>query len=144
MTRFSRERRKKTLATAQRGAQSYSYWGFAWRRFKRHRLAMFGGAVMIILLLGAIAAPILTPYEFSRQNRRVRFSGPSFTVPSDPALVGQCIRPQVLFWRCGAHPFGTDDLGRDILARVLQGGRVSLLVGFVAAIFSTGTEDPLP
>ena len=129
--------RKGAVPGVQREAQSYSYWGFAWRRFKRHRLAMFGAAVMILLILGAIAAPILTPYEFSRQNRKVRFSGPSFSVPTDPALVGQCIRPRVLLWPCGAHPFGTDDLGRDILARVLQGGRVSLLVGFVAAIFST-------
>jgi peptide/nickel transport system permease protein len=98
---------------------------------------MIGGAVLLFLLLGAIAAPWLTPYDYSRQNRKAMFSAPSFSVPDDPALVGQCVRPRILWWRCGAHPFGTDDLGRDILARVLQGGRVSLLVGFVAAIVST-------
>lgn len=114
-----------------------SYWQFAWRRFRRHRLAMFGATVLLILILGAIFAPWLTPYEYSRQNRRLMFSGPSFSVPSDPKLVGQCVRPRVLWWRCGMHPFGTDDLGRDILARVLQGGRVSLLVGFTAALAST-------
>ena len=136
MTRLTLRRREKAFSRPTR-PKSNSYWAYAWRRFKRHRLAMFGAVVMVLLVLGTIAAPLLTPYEFSRQNRRVRFSGPTFSVPTDPALVGQCIRPQVLFWRCGAHPFGTDDLGRDILARVLQGGRVSLLVGFVAAVFST-------
>lgn len=114
-----------------------SYWRGVWRRFRRHRLAMFGGAVLLIFVLGAVLAPWLTPYEYSRQNRRNMFAPPSFSVPSDPVLVGRCVRPQVLFLKCGMHPFGTDDLGRDILARVLQGARVSLLVGFIAATVST-------
>jgi peptide/nickel transport system permease protein len=98
---------------------------------------MLGGAILLILIIGAILAPYLTPYDYARQNRRALFSAPSLGVPEDPALIGRCVRPSVLGWRCGAHPFGTDDLGRDILARVLQGGRVSLTVGFVAAILST-------
>lgn len=114
-----------------------SYWRGVWRRFRRHRLAMFGGAVLLIFVLGAVLAPWLTPYKYSRQNRRNMFAPPSFSVPSDPVLVGQCVRPQMLFFKCGMHPFGTDDLGRDILARVLHGGRVSLLVGFIAATVST-------
>lgn len=91
----------------------------------------------MLLILGAILAPILTPYDYSRQNRRAMFSAPSLSVPEDPLLIGRCVRPSILGWKCGAHPFGTDDLGRDILARVLQGGRVSLTVGFVAALLST-------
>ena len=114
-----------------------SYWRLAWRRFRRHRLALLGGTVLLILILSAILAPWLTPYEFSRQNRKNMFAAPSMTVPDDPKLVGRCARPQVLWWHCGMHPFGTDDLGRDILARVLQGARVSLLVGFSAAFIST-------
>jgi len=98
---------------------------------------MFGGAVLLVFVLGAIFAPWLTPYDYARQNRRNMFAGPSFSVPTDPILVGRCERSRVLLFKCGMHPFGTDDLGRDILARVLQGGRVSLLVGFVAAAVST-------
>jgi peptide/nickel transport system permease protein len=65
------------------------------------------------------------------------FAAPSFTIPADAQVEDKCARPQVLWWKCGVHPFGTDDLGRDILARVLQGGRVSLMVGFSAAFIST-------
>lgn len=65
------------------------------------------------------------------------FAAPNLTISENVHSVDKCARPQVLWWRCGVHPFGTDDLGRDILARVLQGGRVSLLVGFSAAFIST-------
>jgi peptide/nickel transport system permease protein len=138
---------------ARRPTYSLSAWQLAWRRFRRHKLALFGGSVITILLLMAIFAPWLSPYEFSYQNRQLLLRqcgelppgrigspqpcAPSFAVPEDPQLVGQCVRPAVLFWKCGMHPFGTDDMGRDILTRVMRGGRVSLLVGFVAALAST-------
>jgi len=114
-----------------------SYWRTAWRRFRRHRLAMTGGVVLLLLILGAIFAPWLSPYEYSRQNRRNMFSAPNLGISADQAVSERCARPRVLFWKCGVHPFGTDDLGRDILTRVLYGGRVSLLVGFSAALMST-------
>jgi len=113
-----------------------SYWRYAWRRFRRHRLALGAGIVLLVLIMGAIFAPWLTPYQYSRQNRSNMFAAPSLSVPDDQAA-DKCARPQVLWWRCGVHPFGTDDLGRDILARVLHGGRVSLIVGFSAAFIST-------
>ncbi|MEE8593620.1 MAG: hypothetical protein V3T03_05795, partial [Candidatus Bipolaricaulota bacterium] len=114
-----------------------SFWRYAWRRFRRHRLALAAGVVLILLILGAIFAPWLTPYNFSRQNRTNMFAAPSFSIPADLQVEDKCARPQFLWWKCGVHPFGTDDLGRDILARVLQGGRVSLIVGFSAAFIST-------
>jgi peptide/nickel transport system permease protein len=114
-----------------------SYWRGAWRRFTRHRLAVFGGLVLLVFILGAVFAPLLTPYDYARQNRRNMFAAPSFSVPTEERLIGKCERPAVLWFKCGMHPFGTDDLGRDILARVLQGGRVSLTVGFIAAAVST-------
>ncbi len=117
-----------------------STWGLAWRRFRRHKLALLGGGVIALFLFVAIFAPFLTPYDFSRQNRRLGFSPPTLTVATDPddlRLRDKCVRPQVLFWKCTVHPFGTDDLGRDILTRVMYGARVSLLVGFVAALTAT-------
>lgn len=128
------------LKRSKKPIRSESAWQLAWRRFRRHRLALLGGSVITIFLLMAIFAPWLTPYDFSRQNRRLGFSAPNLTVATDSEdlrLRDKCVRPRVLFWKCTVHPFGTDDLGRDIVARVMHGARVSLLVGFVAALTAT-------
>jgi peptide/nickel transport system permease protein len=83
----------------------------AWRRFKRHRLAIGSAVVLILLGLSALLAPLLTPYTFAQQNLVERLQSPSLT-----------------------HYFGTDQLGRDLFTRVLYGGRISLLVGISVAI----------
>jgi len=87
------------------------YWQIAWRRLRRHHLAM-GGLLMIVLLVGsAIFAPWITPYRFEEIDLLNRFAAP---------------------FR-GGHVLGTDDLGHDVLTRLLYAGRISLLVGFAAA-----------
>lgn len=91
----------------ERGATSE-----VWRRFRRHRLALAGLIVLALIVL-AVALAGLSPYDPSSTNLRARFQGPSL-----------------------AHPFGTDDLGRDTLTRVLYGGRISLLVGLLAMAIS--------
>lgn len=88
-------------------------WGDAWRRFRKHRMAMMGALVLLFL----IAATLLGPLIYTQSPRQINF-GISMLSPS----LG--------------HPFGTDDLGRDMLARILLGGRVSLAVGFSAMIIS--------
>jgi len=128
---------EETPAPQRAAESSPSTWQLAWRRFRRHKLAMIGGSVIVLLILGAALAPWLTPYDTTDYNLQKLFHAPSLNVPQDPALAGPCIRPAVLIWHCGMHPFGTDDLGRDILTRVLHGGRVSLLVGFIAALGAT-------
>jgi len=95
-----------------------SYWQIAWLRLKKHRIALAGGIVILLFVLGAIFAPYLTPYEFDQINLRDRKAGPTIK-----------------------HPLGTDELGHDVLTRLLYAGRVSLTVGFsaafVAALFGT-------
>ena len=85
----------------------------AWRRFRRHKLAVGSGALLLVITLATLFAGLLTPYEFRELNLDAIREGPSLS-----------------------HPFGTDVLGRDEFTRVLYGGRISLLVAFTAALSS--------
>ncbi len=86
----------------------------AWRRFRRHRLAMVSAVALLLIALFVFVPGLLTNFD---QNQRdtagTRNDGPSW-----------------------AHPLGTDDLRRDVLARVLIGGQVSLKVGIAVALIS--------
>jgi peptide/nickel transport system permease protein len=106
----------------------------AWRRFRRHRLAMASSVVLSIIVLAVLLGPLVWRVPINEIDFAAKLEGPSW-----------------------AHPFGTDDLGQDVLARLLYGGRVSLAVGlcamlvaaivgvFVGAIagMSRGTVDAL-
>ncbi len=85
----------------------------AWQRFRRHPLAMIGLTLFGIILLLAIAAPLIDRYPPNELNLPDKFQSPS--------------------WE---HWLGTDRVGRDIWSRTLHGGRVSLTVGFVAAFIT--------
>ncbi len=85
------------------------------RRFMRHRLALFGVAAILFLVLACIVGPSLLPYDQLHIDLRHRFQAPFE----------------------GPHILGSDQLGRDLLARLLMAGRISLTVGFVAMIIST-------
>lgn len=93
-------------------------WRVVARRFRKRRLAMAGLAVLAVLALAAVFAPLLTPYEVS----------PTLNAE----VLSQSRQSPTL-----RHPFGTDDLGRDQLTRVLYGGRISLLVGLCVALASS-------
>lgn len=85
------------------------------RRFLRHRLAMFGLVVLIGMILLLLAAPWVAPYDYEVQDLARFREAPS-----------------------AAHLLGTDSFGRDVLSRIIYGGRVSLSVGLVAvAIYET-------
>ncbi|AOO84247.1 peptide ABC transporter permease [Bosea vaviloviae] len=84
------------------------------RRFRRHKLAVFGAAAIVTMTLACIFGPMLLPYNDTFIDIRQRFA-PPFS---------------------GPHVLGTDPLGRDILARLLMAGRISLAVGFSAMIIS--------
>jgi peptide/nickel transport system permease protein len=81
----------------------------AWRRFRRHRLAVAGGVILIAMSLAVVLAPFVWNVAINDIDFTARLQGPS--------------------WR---HPLGTDDLGQDLLARMLYGGRISLSVGLAA------------
>ncbi len=81
-----------------------------WKRFRRNKMALFGGMVVVGLILVAIFAPYIATHNYSSQNLTNRLSAPS-----------------------SEHFFGTDGYGRDVFSRVVWGSRVSLQIGFGAA-----------
>jgi peptide/nickel transport system permease protein len=88
------------------------YWQIAWKRLRKHRLAMMGLFVIFLLVAVSIFAPWIAPYRFEDIDLLNRFARP----------FGE------------GHVLGTDDLGHDVLTRLLYAGRISLLVGFAAAL----------
>ncbi len=84
------------------------------RAFFSNRLAIFGTAIMGVFILMAVFAPYVAPYSPLQQHLPQKFAGPSF-----------------------AHPFGQDELGRDILSRVIYGARISLTAGLAAVALAT-------
>lgn len=83
------------------------------KRFKRNRMAVFGLVVIILLILCALFPSVIAPYGYDDQNLSEQFIAP-----------------------CLAHPFGTDNFGRDILSRVIYGCRISLLIGLISVSIS--------
>jgi oligopeptide transport system permease protein len=81
----------------------------AWQRLRRNRLAVAGGALLLLLAAACVLGPVFSAYGYADQNLDNTFAPPS-----------------------GAHWLGTDQLGRDLLVRVLYGGRISLGVGLCA------------
>ena len=88
-------------------------WRNVWKRLKRHKLAAIGMGVFLALLVAAIIVPWISPYEIDDMDLWTLFAPPS-----------------------KAHPFGTDELGHDVLVRIMYGGRISLFVGIAAAVSS--------
>jgi len=85
----------------------------AWRRFRRHRLALFGVTMLSIMVLAVLVGPLIYRVPINEIDFKAKLKGPSW-----------------------AHPMGTDDLGQDVLARMLYGGRISLAVGVAAMLIA--------
>ena len=83
----------------------------AWRRFRRHRLAVVSAVILGLIIVTVVLGPLFWRVAINNIDFAATQAGPS--------------------WQ---HPFGTDDLGQDLFARVLYGGRISLAVGFAAML----------
>lgn len=93
--------------------ESKTYLQDAWKRFKKNKLALVGLCFLFIMAAGCILVPIFSKYTYAGQDMANTFANPSME-----------------------HIFGTDRFGRDILVRIMYGGRISLAVGFTAATIS--------
>jgi peptide/nickel transport system permease protein len=89
-------------------------WAETWRRFRRHHLAILGGGVLTVMVVAVLLGPFVYRVPIDAIDFKAKLEGPSW-----------------------AHPLGTDDLGQDLLARVLYGGRISLAVGVAAMLIAT-------
>ncbi len=100
---------RTAIAVERARARQVTPWSDAWRRFRRHRLAVASGVVLLAMILAVAFGPFIW---------RVQINEIDFSAQLQPPT-----------W---AHPLGTDDLGQDLLARMLYGGRISLAVGLAA------------
>src|SRR5271165_7051139 len=87
--------------------------GEIWRRFRRHKLAVASTAILVLMVLAVAVGPLLWQVPINDIDFGAHLEGPSWS-----------------------HPLGTDDLGQDLLARMLYGGRISLSVGLAAMMVS--------
>lgn len=112
---MSAKNKKKTGAAAPsvEALQKSNQWRDVWIRLRRNKLAMVGMVIAILLALMAILAPWIAPYDYQEQSIADRLQLPSAT-----------------------HLLGTDNMGRDILSRIIYGGRISLLVSLMAVAVS--------
>lgn len=104
----------------QEVVKSASLWRDAWKRLLKNKLAVFGLVVVCLIALAVIIGPAIIKWTTG-------FGAAD--IPSDGDLI-KSFPPSL------QHPMGTDDSGRDLLARVLQGGRISLMVGIISTIVS--------
>ena len=98
---------------AQGKGRASNYWAVSWQIFRKNKLGMACLAIVVLLAVIAILAPVLSPYD-----------------PDAQTLTDMLLRPG------RAHPFGTDEFGRDILSRTIYGCRISLSVGVVSQVIA--------
>ena len=106
-----REAAPDSLLEAELDVRHHTLAGLTWRRFRKHKLALIASVILLLLTTSAVFAPLLAPFSPNHMDF-ASFNG----APSH------------------AHPFGSDFSGRDVLSRVLFGGRISLLIGFTSMI----------
>jgi peptide/nickel transport system permease protein len=103
----------RTAVTLVGRRPSDTLWSEAWRRFRKHHLATLGAAVLVAMVIAVVAGPFVYRVPIDEIDFKAKLKGPSW-----------------------AHPLGTDDLGQDLLARILYGGRISLAVGVAAMLIA--------
>ena len=97
------------VSPSKMSEQRSSLWLDAWIKLRKNRIALFGFAVLLVLCVVSLLTPWIAPYSYEEQDLMLGATPPS-----------------------AAHWLGTDIFGRDMLTRIMYGGRVSLMVGFIA------------
>ncbi len=111
---FFNKQKKFEQEVMENGMEYSSFYGDSFKRLKKNKMAMFCAAILAVLVVIAIFAPLIAPYDPTYQDYTAVLAEPS-----------------------QAHPFGTDEYGRDILSRIIYGSRVSISIGIVAQIVAS-------
>ena len=102
----------KDVASGVRPPQSPAR--LAWQRFRRHKMAMVGAGLLLLIVFYVVIGAVFLSEDYANHNDLpIKLQGPS-----------------------AAHPFGTDGTGRDILARTIYGGQISIIIGLLAVLIS--------
>ena len=106
-------KKEKTVVPQEDSLRKRSQWRDVWKRLRRNKLAMIGMVLVIIIVLSAIFADVISPYPYDGIDVTARLQFPG-----------------------SAHWLGTDNFGRDLLSRIIYGGRISLLVACAAVLIA--------
>jgi oligopeptide transport system permease protein len=109
-----------TVAVRSAAPEQASLWTDAWRRLRRNRLALVSAVYLVLLVIVALVAIFYTPYRMSAVGITDTYAGPTL-----------------------AHPFGSDELGRDMLSRLMVGAQISLIVGVGTQLFVLAVGVPI-
>ena len=104
---------KKSNKSAQTAYKGENMLKMTWRRIRKDKTALLGGIVILLFILIAVFAPLLSPFDPYAIDKNAILKAPS-----------------------SVHPFGTDQLGRDVLSRMIYGSRYSLILGFAGSVIS--------
>ncbi|MDR1299324.1 MAG: ABC transporter permease [Oscillospiraceae bacterium] len=115
MILMTREKKEQYIERMEDSARKQSQWRDVFRRLFRNKLSVVGLIIVLLIVLAVVFAPLLTRYDYGKQDPGNRLAFPSFQ-----------------------HLCGTDNFGRDIFSRLLYGGRISLLVSLMAVALSMG------
>lgn len=113
MIAFTPKQKRAHVEDMEQLTRRRGQWRDTLRRLLRNKLAVLGLIIVVVIVLSVVFANFLTPYAYDAQDYGIRFSYPSLE-----------------------HPLGTDNFGRDLLSRILYGGRISLLVALLALLIS--------
>lgn len=112
--RFFNKQKEFEQDVLENGMRYSGFYGDSFKRLKKNKMAMFCAMLLILIILVAIFAPVPAPYDPTYQDYSAVLASPS-----------------------PAHPFGTDEYGRDILSRIIYGSRVSISIGIVAQVVAS-------
>jgi oligopeptide transport system permease protein len=109
---------QSVLVRSARPRASVGLWGDAWGRLRKNRLALLGLVLVLMLLFLGVFGPMLAPYDYAAQDLTAVFAAGGGPLPPGHPT----------------HVLGTDQLGRDLLSRLLDGARISVSVAFVVQL----------